>query len=122
MSMIPAVDSAAFYDQVRSQLIDRRLRLRSSISGQDRPNDLVRLLAEVDSALSRLESGNYGICDVCRLPIDKADLLANPLASYCLCNMSAEQQRALERDLSLAWRVQAALLPPLDLSISAAAS
>lgn len=117
--MIPAAaETAAFQAKIRTQLVDRRFRLQSALSARDRPSDLVRLLTEVDSALSRLGGNNYGLCDVCQLPIDKSDLLANPLASYCLCKMNAEQQKALERDLDLAWRVQAALLPPLDLTIS----
>lgn len=78
----------------------------------------MRLLTEVDSALSRLDTGSYGGCEVCHTSIDEADLLANPMVSYCLCKMSPERQRALERDLDLAWRVQAALLPALGLAAS----
>lgn len=40
------------------------------------------------------------------------------MASYCLCKLSAERQRALERDLDLAWHVQAALLPKANLAVS----
>jgi sigma-B regulation protein RsbU (phosphoserine phosphatase) len=84
----------------------------------DEPRDLVRLLTEVDAALSRLDAGNLGLCDFCHEAVDEPDLLANPMATYCLCRMSPEQQTALERDLDLAWRVQAALLPPEDLAVS----
>jgi sigma-B regulation protein RsbU (phosphoserine phosphatase) len=38
-------------------------------------------------------------------------LLANPLAQYCLCDLSREQQIALQHDLDLASHVQLALLP-----------
>jgi sigma-B regulation protein RsbU (phosphoserine phosphatase) len=79
--------------------------------------DLLRLLHEVDSALSRLDGDSYGICVACHTDVEPADLMANPMASYCLCDLSPERQRALERDLDLAWRVQAALLPPLGLAV-----
>jgi sigma-B regulation protein RsbU (phosphoserine phosphatase) len=97
-------------------LADRRARLESSIAELDRPEDLLRLLTEVDSALSRLDGDRYGTCVVCDLKVGEDELEANPMASYCLCCLTPERQRALERDLDLAWHVQAALLPPLGLS------
>jgi sigma-B regulation protein RsbU (phosphoserine phosphatase) len=53
---------------------------------------------------------------VCDEDIDEQDLLDVPLAAYCLCKLNPERQRALEHDLNLAWRVQAALLPAPNLS------
>jgi sigma-B regulation protein RsbU (phosphoserine phosphatase) len=79
--------------------------------------DLLRLLQEVDAALSRLDGDNYGVCRACHGNVEPSDLMANPMATYCLCELSPERQRALERDLDLAWRVQAALLPPLGLAV-----
>ncbi len=102
--------------KLRGQLADRRARLESTIAELDQPEDLRRLLAEVDSALSRLDGDRYGTCVVCDLKVEESDLEANPMASYCLCQLTPERQRALERDLDLAWHVQAALLPPLGLS------
>jgi len=55
--------------------------------------------------LSRMESGSYGVCEVCSEDIDEADLLSNPLMRYCLCKLSPAQQSALESDLDLAWRL-----------------
>lgn len=116
--MNPAMPAPALQSRLRSQLADRRVRLSLAASDYGRPEDLLRLLAEVDSALSRLDAGGYGVCAVCHESINEPDLLANPMASYCLCEMSPERQRALERDLDLAWRVQAALLPPLGLAVA----
>jgi phosphoserine phosphatase RsbU/P len=104
-------EPAPWEQQFRSQLMDRRARLENSIDSLGRPADLLRLLAEVDAALSRLESGTYGECAVCLESVEPEDLRANPLAVYCLCKITPERQRALERDLDLAWRVQTALLP-----------
>jgi sigma-B regulation protein RsbU (phosphoserine phosphatase) len=87
------------------------------LASHGEPADLLRLLHEVDSALSRLDGESYGICVACHTEVEPADLMANPMASYCLCELSPERQRALERGLDLAWRVQAALLPPLGLTV-----
>jgi sigma-B regulation protein RsbU (phosphoserine phosphatase) len=98
--------------------VGRRARLESTIANLGQADDLLRLLTEVDAALSRLDAGSCGVCAVCHLSVDTEDLLANPMASYCLCKLSAERQRALERDLDLAWQVQAALLPKPNLTVS----
>src|SRR6266511_2716189 len=103
---------------LRGHLQDRRQRLESVISKVGDAADLVRLLQEVDAALDRLEKKSYGLCNVCNLAIEEEFLLANPLVQYCLCELSPEQQRALEDDLGLAARVQWALLPPQNLSFA----
>jgi len=108
---------------LRKQLVNRRARLQNTISDLRRPDhnepeDLLRLLSEVDSALTRVDHDDYGMCKVCLTPVAEEDIAANPMTSYCLCDLSSERQRALERDLDLAWQVQAALLPPLDLNIA----
>ncbi len=75
---------------------------------------LVALLGEVDAALQRLADGSYGICAQCHYPVEKDRLLADPLARLCLDHLSNDEQRALERDLELAARVQRGLLPSPD--------
>jgi sigma-B regulation protein RsbU (phosphoserine phosphatase) len=125
--MSSALQAPAFRSKLRTQLLDRRERLQATISAlhkrkehqqrkqTEEAEDLVRLLGEVDSALSRLEGAEFGVCRVCLLPVADDDLLANPMVPYCLCELTSDRQRALERDLDLAWRVQSALLPPLGL-------
>src|SRR5205807_1324221 len=100
--MHSSAPAPALRSKLRSQLADRRSRLQSTIADLDRPADLLRLLIEVDSALSRLDGAHYGTCAVCEEKVDEADLAANPMASYCLCKLTPERQRALERDLELA--------------------
>jgi DnaK suppressor protein len=39
-----------------------------------------RQLADVESALGRLDDGSYGTCGVCGQPIDDAELAATPAA------------------------------------------
>jgi phosphoserine phosphatase RsbU/P len=99
---------------LRGQLEDRRERLREAIAEHQEADDLVRLLKEVDAALERMESANYGTCEICHESIDEADLLANPVMRYCLCDLTPRQQEELGNDLELASRIQAGLLPEQD--------
>jgi sigma-B regulation protein RsbU (phosphoserine phosphatase) len=103
---------------LREQLAGRRGRLRSAIENLGEVEDLSRLLTEVDSALNRIDAGTYGRCEICQEDIEPGQLAANPLIRYCLCELSADQQRALENDLGLAGRIQAALLPIQDLRVA----
>lgn len=41
-------------------------------------------LAEVDAALTRLDAGTYGICEVCGRPIPGERLEARPAARCCV--------------------------------------
>jgi sigma-B regulation protein RsbU (phosphoserine phosphatase) len=102
------------FDQIKLQLEDRRERLQQAVARAGTEEELVGLLAQVDAALGRLGTEEYGVCVVCKGESDEKDLLANPLMNYCLCDLSPEQQRALEHDLGLARRIQVALLPDPD--------
>jgi phosphoserine phosphatase RsbU/P len=109
------MQATTMQSKLRDQLGDRRERLEGAISDLGGAADLVRLLREVDSALRRLDSGNLGGCLVCRGEVDEELLLRNPLSQYCLCDLSREQQLALQHDLDLASHVQLALLPKQNL-------
>jgi sigma-B regulation protein RsbU (phosphoserine phosphatase) len=102
---------------IREGLRERQLKLRDAIGQVGPAGDLTRLLAEVDSALGRMEDGEYGACEICHEPFDETELLENPMAAYCLCELTPAQQDDLQADLDLAWRIQAALLPRPDLAV-----
>lgn len=97
---------------LREQLIDRRHKLEDAARGFQRPAELTRLLIEVDSALSRMDLGTYGICEVCHDPVESERLIADPLTRVCIDHLTPGQQRALEEDLELASEIQKGLLPP----------
>jgi len=99
---------------LRTQLEERRKRLRTAVSEPAANAALTRLLHEVDSALERMDAGTYGICEECHDTIEADRLIADPLVCLCLDHLSVEQQRALENDLELAAQVQRTLLPPND--------
>lgn len=97
-----------------AQLNTRRERLRTVLQEERPTPQLIQLLKEVDAALSRVESGNYGICELCHESIEQHYLQVEPLVRICLSHLSNEQQRAIERDLQLASQVQASFLPMHD--------
>jgi len=54
-----------------------------------------KLLREIDLALSKLDAGTYGICEVTGLQISRARLDAKPEARYCI-----EYARKIEQGLA----------------------
>ncbi len=102
---------------LRQQLIDRRQKLQVATRTSRQSSDLNRLLKEVDAALLRMDSGTYGLCDVCHDPVESERLLADPLTRLCIDHLSPREQRALEDDLELAARIQNGLLPQPSLTI-----
>ena len=99
---------------LRDQLLLRREKLQAAVARSQTAN-MVQLLEQVDKALEKVESGAYGVCEVCQGTVEGPRLLADPLAQVCLDCLKPSEQRALEQDLALAARIQAGLLPRQDL-------
>jgi len=102
---------------LRDELELRRKRLLDASANNVSAASLRELLTNVDAALSRLKTGTYGICQECHESIEADRLLCDPLVRFCLDHLSPEEQRALEKDLTLAAGIQRALLPRADWSI-----
>ncbi|PLX26672.1 hypothetical protein C0583_06585 [Candidatus Parcubacteria bacterium] len=50
-------------------------------------------LRDIDSALDRIEKGEYGICKYCKEPISKKRMQARPVASACIaCKTKLQSQ------------------------------
>lgn len=47
-------------------------------------NDLQRTLRDINSAMKRIEKGEYGICKYCKKPIEEKRLLVRPTSSACV--------------------------------------
>jgi DnaK suppressor protein len=59
-----------------------------SLSDNDR-----NMVKEIDSALDKIGSGTYGICEECDEPISEKRLEANPVARYCItCKRMIEEK------------------------------
>ena len=97
---------------LREQLVERRQKLENATNAFHRPEELTRLLQEVDAALHRMNDGTYGLCEVCHDPIETERLIADPLTRVCLGDLTPREQRELEEDLELAAQIQTKLLPP----------
>lgn len=100
---------------LQNQLEERRRRLQAAMALAPQKSGLAGLLHEVDSALERMSTGSYGICEKCHDTIEQDRLLADPLVRYCLDHLSESQLAALQRDLDLASEVQRNLLPQVNL-------
>ena len=102
---------------MQTELLARRVRLERAMTEAPPTENLKYLLNEVDAALARIEKGTYGICETCHDPIEPERLAADPLLRNCIDHLSATEQRALERDLDLAFQIQKALLPKNNLHV-----
>jgi phosphoserine phosphatase RsbU/P len=96
---------------LRIELERRRERLHAALHLPAADASLSQLLTAVDTALTRIDGGTFGLCETCNDPIEPERLLADPLLQFCLDHLTQEEQRALESDLSLAARIQRRLLP-----------
>ena len=103
---------------LRTELEQRRQRLHEAVHSPAADASLSQLLAAVDSALSRIDQGTFGLCETCHDSIEAERLLADPLVQFCLDHLTSAEQRALESDLSLAARIQRALLPKPGLALA----
>jgi sigma-B regulation protein RsbU (phosphoserine phosphatase) len=99
---------------LRSELRQRRERLHEALHSPAADASLSQLLQAVDTALNRIDQGTFGLCETCHDTIETERLLSDPLVRFCLDHLSSAEQRALESDLSLAARIQRALLPKAD--------
>jgi len=109
--------STSLVRDLRPKIIERRERLEAaarSISAEY----VHDLLAEIDTALQRIDDGSYGLCEVCHDPIEVDRLERNPLLRVCLDHLTHAELRAHEQDLELATQIQARLLPARDIVTS----
>jgi len=102
---------------LRAQLLSRQQRLRALIPVAPRPDPLRKLLQEVDSALARIDTGSFGLCDTCHDPIEDELLQADPLVRNCSGHLTEAEQRTLKRELDVAVKVQRGLLPQPTVAI-----
>jgi sigma-B regulation protein RsbU (phosphoserine phosphatase) len=96
---------------LREQLLSRRHKLEHATETIQNTSELQRLLTEVDTALNKMETGSYGLCELCHETVEAERLIANPLTRFCLDHLTPSEQRELEEDLELASTIQNGLLP-----------
>ena len=55
-------------------------------------NNIRDLTDQIDRALERIDEGNYGLCERCGRPIEKARIKALPYATLCIKDKQAEER------------------------------
>jgi sigma-B regulation protein RsbU (phosphoserine phosphatase) len=100
----------------RPQLLERRARLQAASNSVSAAyfNDLI---AEIDAALQRVDSGSFGLCESCHDTIEADRLEHNPLVRFCLDHLSQTELQAHQQDLDLATQIQSKLLPLRDIAL-----
>ena len=101
---------------LREQLLDRQTRLREARKENVVDLEVLRLLDAVDAALQRFDKGTYGLCEACHDAIEPERLIANPLITLCLGDLTQKQLDDIQEDMRLASEIQRGLLPKDDLS------
>ncbi|GAA0674545.1 TraR/DksA C4-type zinc finger protein [Streptomyces cellulosae] len=99
--ILSAEDLAALRENLHEQLLFRREQLRQFATASRADDRRVRedaaqievgvklaasarmVLADVEEALARMDSGTYGVCHLCRRPVERHRLLVVPQARYC---------------------------------------
>ncbi|MGC9497746.1 TraR/DksA family transcriptional regulator [Streptomyces sp. WG7] len=102
VSPLSPEDLAALRDSLHEQRLFREEQLRQIATVPSRADELIQrrsaaqtevrvklaasarmVLADVEAALERMAEGRYGICHLCRRPVDRERLLIVPQARYC---------------------------------------
>ncbi|MDA8168804.1 MAG: TraR/DksA C4-type zinc finger protein [Nitrospiraceae bacterium] len=76
-------------DQASAEM-DRSFMLR--LRGREQ-----RLLKKIEEAIERIDSGSFGICEICGEPIDIKRLQARPVTTMCIaCKTEQEEEEKLQ--------------------------
>ena len=55
-------------------------------------NNIRDLIDQINHAIERIDEGNYGLCERCGRPIEKARIKALPYATLCIRDKQAEER------------------------------
>lgn len=91
-------------EKVRSELDKRRALLVTSIDQAPSNTNLSGLLEQVDAALTRISTGSYGTCEICKQPIEDDRLHADPLMQSCASHLPSFEQARVSVEQRLASR------------------
>ena len=107
---------------IREGLLEKRENLRNWQVATPEPQKQIELgtadesavqaeLEIIDTSLEEIETGEFGICEVCHEQVDSELLQMDYTACICLSHFSEAELRELESELELSQTVQRALLP-----------
>jgi RNA polymerase-binding transcription factor DksA len=82
--MVGGNTTSADQTYLRTELIQRRERLQAVLQSPAADASVSQLLTAVDSALSRIAQGTFGLCETCHESIEAERLLSDPVVRFCL--------------------------------------
>lgn len=116
------METLAFFDGVRSQLLTKRQRLAAWLGvaspheqetrlGPASAREVQACLHDLDAAIAKAADGVLGICKICHDYVDGRLLMMDYNSCVCLAHFSPQERRQLEWELEQSQVVQRALLP-----------
>jgi RNA polymerase-binding transcription factor DksA len=110
--------------RIREGLLEKRDSLRQWQQATPEPKKQIELgyadetavqleLELIDTSLQKMETGEYGICEVCHDAVDFELLQMDYTATVCLGHYTDAELRQLESELELSQIVQRAVHPKL---------
>ncbi len=89
INLLPSGAASSELGDQASAEIDRNLMLR--LKGREG-----KLLKKIDEALDKINTGNYGICEICGCEIDIKRLEARPVTTMCIdCKTEQEEEEKM---------------------------
>jgi sigma-B regulation protein RsbU (phosphoserine phosphatase) len=101
---------------IKEQLTERKGLLQEAHTHSPENRNLNKLLNDVDTALKEMDEGSYGICELCKEPIEPDSLLTDPLLKVCLSHLDTRERKTLEDDLEYAGKIQQAMRPEKEIN------
>ncbi len=116
-------------NMIREGLLEKRKNLENWQVATPEPQKQIELgladesavqaeLEVIDASLMKMETGEFGICEICHGHVEDELLQMDYTATVCLGEYSESELRQLENELELSQVVQRALLPAHVPSIS----
>lgn len=83
----------ALYESEPSDFVDHSAIFQNSYTGKALNNNLSEELKEIERALKKIASKEYGFCEHCSLAINEERLKIKPHAKYCIqCRKDIENE------------------------------
>jgi DnaK suppressor protein len=89
-AVLRGIHDAGVGDEIDAALESEQTEMRSQMASFES-----RELAQIETALERIKTGNYGVCERCERPIAPLRLKVLPYASECIACARREEGRTM---------------------------
>ena len=101
----------AILEMLNAGLIDTYVHLNNRIVNHRATSEMLPVLPKIKETLDRIESGEFGTCELCKGQVETERLELDYTTCICLDHYTKSELRSLEQDLEMEARVQQQLLP-----------